>query len=316
MENMIEIVRYKTQQKKEWDGFVNKSKNGLFLFCREYMDYHADRFIDHSLMFYAKGKLVAVLPASEKKSELVSHGGLTFGGILTDRSMKMITMCDIFNHLIIYLRERQFRRLIYKAIPHIYHSIPAEEDLYALFKHNAKLIRRDVSSTINFQVKTSYSKGRKWSINKAKKRGVQIIKSDDFETFMEIEKYVLQKYHNVNPVHTATEIKMLAEHFPDNIKLFSAVEKDKMLAGVIIYESPEVAHAQYIASTDEGKQDGAADLILDYLISEYYTDKKYFDFGISTENNGRYLNKGLISNKEGFGARSTVFDFYELLIQG
>jgi hypothetical protein len=84
---------------------------------------------------------------------------------------------------------------------------------------------------------------------------------------------------------------------------------------VIIYESCQVAHAQYIGTTSEGRKVGALDLIMSYLINDYYAQKKYFDFGISTEDDGRYLNTGLIENKQGFGARAVVYDFYEIDMQ-
>ena len=42
-----------------------------------------------------------------------------------------------------------------------------------------------------------------------------------------------------------------------------------------------------------------------------YADRRYFSFGISTEQAGQYLNEGLIAQKEGFGARTVVHDFYE-----
>ena len=48
------------------------------------------------------------------------------------------------------------------------------------------------------------------------------------------------------------------------------------------------------------------------LQREVYPDKSYFDFGISTVENGRTLNANLIHNKESYGARATVYDFYEL----
>ena len=71
-----------------------------------------------------------------------------------------------------------------------------------------------------------------------------------------------------------------------------------------------VAHAQYIASSKEGTEVGALDGLFDYLINERYSDKKWFDFGISTEQGGTYLNEGLVFQKEGFGARAVVYDQY------
>lgn len=309
----IKIIRYETGQKPVWDSFISQSKNGTFLFQRGYMDYHSDRFPDFSLMFFKEPEtLVAVMPASLNGSTLSSHAGLTFGGIVSDRHMKTPVMLQVFDLLKAYAKTAGITHIIYKAIPHIYHLIPAEEDLYALYRHNARLVRRDVSSTIAMSERLSFSKGRRYEVKQAQKHGLEVRRSDDFESFMAVEEQLLSVKYDSQPVHTPAEMQLLAERFPDNIKLFTALRNDQLVAGVIIYESANVAHAQYIAATDEGKQTGALDLILSYLINDYYAEKKYFDFGISTEDDGRHLNVGLIENKQSFGARAIVHDFYDL----
>lgn len=313
MTSQIRIVRYTASQKPVWDKFVADAKNGLFLFHRDYMDYHADRFTDHSLMFFNEDDtLLALMPATVKDSTLSSHAGLTFGGIISDTRMKMQLMLGIFDALNPYLKTAGVDRLVYKAIPHIYHRVPAEEDLYALSRHNARLVRRDVSSAIDIKEKLPFSKGRKYEIKQAQKLGLEVRQSNDFQEFMPIEERVLREKHDQKPVHTAAELELLASRFPLNIKLFAAYRQNEMLAGVVVYESHNVAHAQYIAANDEGKSSGALDLILGYLINDHYSGKKYFDFGISTENDGQELNVGLIENKQSFGGRAIVHDFYEL----
>ena len=313
MSSRIKVIRYGAEQKAGWDNFVAQSKTGTFLFHRNYMDYHADRFPDCSLMFFnEQEKLVAVMPATAQGETLSSHAGLTFGGIVSDRQMKTPLMLEVFEALKEYLRAAGINRLIYKAVPHIYHLLPAEEDLYALYRHDAKLVRRDVSSTIELKEKLPLSKGRRYEIKQAQKHGLEVRQSDDFKSFMAIEEQLLGEKYDSRPVHSAEEMQTLAGRFPENIKLFTACGNTEMRAGVVIYESENVAHAQYIAASDEGKMTGALDLILGYLISDYYSGKKYFDFGISTENNGRELNVGLIENKQSFGARAIVYDFYEL----
>jgi hypothetical protein len=247
-----------------------------------------------------------------KSGKLVSHGGLTFGGIISGNKMKIKIMLALFESLIQHVRENSATKIIYKAIPHIYHTMPSEEDLYALFVNKAKLVRRDFSASLRINNKPRLSKGRKHAIRKAKKMKLKVLESDDFETFMLIEEFLLAKYHGARPVHTAKEIAQLAKKFPENIKLFGAYKRGQMLAGTIIYESRGVAHTQYIASTDEGKKIGANDVIFDYLMSDYYVDKRYFDFGISTERNSVYLNGGLAMNKESYGARGIVYDRYEI----
>jgi len=308
----LKIDRYTEDKKPLWDKFIADSKNGVFLFYRDYMEYHSDRFTDHSIMFFDNNKLIAVMPANIRYDILFSHSGLTFGGIISDQGMKTPVMLEIFDALKEYLKTQGIIKIVYKAIPHIYHNVPAEEDLYALFLHDVKLIRRDVSSTIFMKEKKALSKGRKWCIKKSKTKGLEVRRSYDFKTFMIIEENLLRRKYGVKPTHTAEEIKLLASRFPESIKLFTAYKNDTMVAGVIIYESKNVAHTQYIASNDEGKKMFATDLILDFLINEYYTEKKYFDFGISTEKEGRVLNVGLITQKESFRGRAIVYDTYEL----
>jgi hypothetical protein len=276
------------------------------------MDYHADRFTDHSLMFYKDDRLIGVMPGNIEDDQLISHGGLTFGGIISDNKMKTTLMLELFETLRIYLSSIGIKQIIYKAIPHIYHQVPAEEDLYALFLHKAKLYRRDVSSTISPATKMRLSKGRKWAIKRAAKNAVQVKRSYEFETFIAIEEQYLLDKHHKKPVHTAAEIQMLVDRFPNNIKLFATYKDETMLGGVIIYESERVAHAQYIAASDDGKEMSALDAIMDFLINDYYRDKTYFDFGISTDQDGQYLDVGLVANKESFGARTTVYDFYKI----
>ena len=74
---MLEIVRYTPDQKQAWNDFVSRSKNGTFLLDRNYMDYHADRFTDHSLMVYRRDKLYALLPGNIAGDTFYSHQGLT-----------------------------------------------------------------------------------------------------------------------------------------------------------------------------------------------------------------------------------------------
>jgi len=315
MTSTISINRYTSRDKEAWDNFIARAKNGVFLFYRDYMDYHADRFVDHSLMFFgADDALLAVMPANINGDVLSSHGGLTFGGIITDSCMKTSLMLELFETLKCFLQSAKIQRLVYKAIPHIYHQMPAEEDLYALYRVGAKLFRRDVSTTIDLQTKLSFSKGRKYEIKQAQKHELEVKRSKAFDVFMAIEELVLDTKYDSKPTHTAAELGMLAEKFPEAIKLFVATRNNETLGGVVIYESQNVAHAQYIAASDEGKKVGALDLILNYLISDYCSGKKYFDFGISTVNNGRELNLGLIENKQSFGGRAVVYDFYELEI--
>lgn len=311
---MITIKKYTANEVTVWDAFVDAAKNGIFMFKRGYMDYHSDRFEDYSLMFYNDDELVALLPATLHGAELRSHGGLTYGGIICCYTMKQHTMNECFMALKDYLLSNNIKLLLYKAIPYIYHRYPCQEDLYTLWCNGAQLIRRDVSTTIDLEVPLKLPKGRKAQIARARREGIRVETSNDFETFIALENSVLTQYHQTQAVHTGAELTLLHSRFPDNIRLLTAIHDNEMIAGALLFVYDNIVHTQYMASSEYGRANGGLDLIISTIIEEYKSNKKYLDFGISTEDAGRFLNNGLISQKESFGGRSIVYDFYELTI--
>lgn len=312
----MKIINYSKEHKIQWNDFTSQAKNSHFFFQREYMDYHADRFLDYSLLVLdEKEKVIAVLPANREGKVLHSHQGLTFGGFIVSDKMKTEKMLEIFDVLQEFLKAAGVEVLIYKCMPYTYHITPAEEDKYALFRNNARLVRRDVSSTIDLTEPVKYSKGRKWTINKAKKEDIKLERSTDYDLFWGLLLKVLKSNHGSKPAHNLTEIVKLSKLFPSNIELFLAKKNNIVLAGVLIYNNKRNAHTQYLANSEYGREVGALDLLIDYLIRDEYQAKRYFDFGISNEKSGLHLNTGLIAQKEGFGARPVVHDFYELLIK-
>lgn len=311
----MKITRYSSADKLRWDKFVKNAKNNHFFFLRDYMEYHAARFEDHSLLISDdSGNLIAILPANIMGSVLFSHQGLTFGGFLVDDKIKTETMLCVFKALKAYLFALNLEKMIYKSIPYIYHLKPAEEDRYALFKEHAKLVRRDVTSTIDLKASVRYSKGRKSNINKAKKEKLEVVESKDYTAFWGLLVAVLESNHEATPVHTLNEIVSLSNLFPKNIRLFLAKKDEQLIAGALIYENSDIVHTQYLANSDEGRNIGGLDFLIDYLIKEEFKNKQYFDFGTSSENSGRTLNSGLISQKEGFGARAVAQDTYEVFV--
>ncbi len=311
---MVKFVQYTSDRKEEWNDFIAKSKNGIFMFNRKFMDYHSDRFVDNSLMFFDNDNLIAVLPMNIKDKVLYSHQGLTYGGFITDEKMKQHKMLECFDVLKQYMQINNIEKLIYKIIPHIYHKTSAEEDLYALFKNDAKLLKLEPSTTIYLKNPCKMPKGRKAQISRAKREGVEIQESKDFKTFIDLENKILAEYHDTKAVHTAEELELLHSKFPEQIKLYIASLNNEMIAGTLIFEYENVVHTQYIASNKISREIGGLDLLIKTLIDKYQNTKMYFDFGISTENNGQFLNEGLISQKEGFGGRTTVHQTFELKV--
>ncbi len=311
----MQIVKYNTSDKKRWDKFVENCKNGHFCFFRDFMEYHAQRFEDFSLLILDdNNSLLSILPANIKSTTLYSHQGLTFGGLLIDDKMTTKTMLDLFTVLKDFLKTNGIKKLVYKCIPYIYHTKPSEEDRYAFFRNDAKIIRRDVTSALDFTEEIKYSKGRKWTVNKASKNHLTFEQSYDLVSYWTLLEEVLKTHHKTKPTHSLNEIQKLSLLFPDNIKLFIATQKNTLLAGALIYEYKNIIYTQYLANSPEGRECGALDFILDTLIKKVYFNKRYFNFGISNENDGQFLNIGLIAQKEGFGARAVVNDVYEMEI--
>lgn len=309
----MEIKIYTDNHKEEWDSFVKNSKNGTFLICRDFMEYHSDRFPDHSLLFYNDNKLSAIMPGHICNKVFSSHSGLTYGGLIMSTETKALDVLNMFEHLTVTLRNQGIKKIIYKAIPHIYHKSPAEEDLYALFRYNARLSERHIASTILLSKQITYSSSRKNGLKKTKKEGLYVKGSNDLETFWAILNNNLQAKYNKQSVHTLSEISYLKNKFPESICLYAAFDSDnKMLGGCLTFEMPQIIHAQYTAATPEGKNTGAIDLIIDHIIDAARQNKVYFDYGTSTENEGLYLNENLIYQKEGFGARGIIYDTYTI----
>lgn len=308
----MRILPYDDQLKNQWDRFVLDSKNGTFLLLRDYMDYHKARFTDASLLILEDNEILAILPACRQEDVLISHQGLTYGGFITNQKMTQPLMLNIFKLILNYFLENGISSLIYKTIPNIYHRGPADEDKYALFFFDASLKRRDVLTVVDHTYSIDFQNRRKRTLKKAVQLNFNVKQITDYRKYWDILERNLNEKYATSPVHTVAEISMLAENFPNNIKLFGCYHKDELLAGIVVYETDLVAHFQYISANSQGKESGALDWLFKTLIQDIYKAKKYIDFGISNENDGRYLNQGLIDYKEGFGGRSFIHDHYQL----
>lgn len=312
----MQAVRYTPEQSHLWDDFAQNARNATLLHLRQYMDYHASRFSDCSLLFTDdKDRLCGLLPANTDATQttVYSHQGLTYGGLLLAPKTSYDTAAAMLDTAQIYYRKNGATRLIYKPVPHIYASYPSEEDLYWLFRHQATLHSRAISSCIDLTCPLPFSTLRRRKAKKAQHAGISTQYSDNWANFWDILTNVLQTRHGVRPVHTLDEICLLHNRFPSHIRLFTAEKDHEVLGGCVVYLTRNVAHIQYIAASDEGFALGALDILFCSLMQQMQTSgKRYLDFGISTENGGQILNEGLLFQKEGFGGRAVVYDTYEL----
>lgn len=305
------VEKYTKENRLAWDTFISGAKNATFLFARDFMEYHSDRFTDYSLLVYKDDLLYAVLPANIVGDKLYSHKGLTYGSLVLSKSAKLLYTFEAFKALLAFLDAKAISTLELRNIPTFYNTMPSDELSYFLFKANATLIKRDALMVIDTSTKIKFQKNRREGINKAKRNGLTIAVEHNFEGFWnQILIPNLQKKHGVAPVHSLEEIQLLAAKFPDHIKQVNVYKDNVIVAGTTLFLTKTTIHPQYVSGNSDKNAFGSLDLAYDYIINHFDSSKRYFDFNISSEENGTALNSGLIFWKESCGARTYVADNY------
>jgi len=305
--------RYTDADAELWNDFVSQAKNATFLFHRDFMDYHSDRFTDFSVLVFKDETLYALLPANVKDNKVISHQGLTYGSFVLQDSAKLLYALEAFKAMLGFLASEMIQKLEIRVIPTFYNVMPSDELAYFLFKANATLVKRDVLMVIDNDHKLKFQKNRREGINKAIRNGLKIKVDDNFDDFWnEVLIPNLKNKHGIAPVHSLEEIKMLAGRFPANIKQVNVYKDDKVVAGTTVFLTKTTIHPQYVSGNADKNSFGSLDLAYDFIINHFKKDKRYFDFNISSEENGKVLNSGLIFWKESCGARAFTADTYEI----
>lgn len=314
----MEVLRYSDADDSRWDELISKAPMATFLHTRRYLSYHRDRFEDASVLITNdEGRLLGVLPAAvdkNQKSRLISHPGITYGGLLHDGSLRGQRMLDAFEAFRHYYREQGFEVLRYKAVPSIYHLVPSADDLYALFRLKAARYRCDLSCAIDLDQGQTLSERRRRGLKKARKNGVEVAEGAGFiQPLWQVVEDNLARKFNLRPVHTVDEIAGRHSLFPENIEFVVALLNSEVVAGIVIFITPAVVHVQYTAASETGQDASALDAVFEYSLGRAKArGARYFDFGISNEQEGQYLNQGLYQYKSEFGGGGVVHEFYEL----
>lgn len=310
------LERYTPAQRRVWDEFVEGSRNGTFLFMRDYMDYHSDRFEDCSWIARRDGRIRAILPANiTDDGTLHSHGGLTYGGwLLPQWHEDGADLLHLFAAALEHWRKEGIVRLDYKPVPYIYHSRPTQDDLYALFRLGASRTGCGLSATVDLTRGVHLNQMQRRHLKRAAGYDWRISEDSVVDPFMRMLEECLDRRHDVKPVHTAEELQMLRDRFPDRIRVFTLriAGEDMPDAGVCVYDTGIVAHAQYIATTERGRALNLLTPLFHRLMTDVFAARRWFDFGISTEDNGSILNEGLLAQKYSYGGGGVTYDRFTL----
>lgn len=306
---------YEPRDFEAWNGFIGKAKNATFLFHRDFMEYHKDRFQDFSLIVEEDQKWVAVLPANRVGDDLFSHQGLTYGGLVYDGKLNADEVEVVFTNLVLFLKENKIQNLFYKPIISIYGKQSSLEMDYFLFRKNAVLYRKDLNLAIDFASDFRISKSKMKHFRRISESDIEMRKETSLASFWDkVLVPRLKEKHNTNPVHTKEEIQSLAEKFPENIIQYNAYLEDEIVAGITLFHFGNVVKSQYGATTTQGEKLRALDFLFINLITEFKDKVSYFDMGTVTENNEKGYNPGLLKQKEELGCSVYNQDFYSLAI--
>jgi len=307
------VKRYGSNNYSEWNAFISTAKNATFLFNRDFMEYHSDRFDDFSLLVYDNEKLVAVLPANRVGATVFSHQGLTYGGLVLPLNSKFYNVIFIFKSILSYLNENAISALKIKKIPTIYCDTFSDEIDYLVSVCKGITTMKHAVSVINLTSNFKISKSRRECINRGKKLSLIIKEEDNLESFWnDILIPNLKEKYNSKPVHSLDEISALRAKFPKNIKHYNVYHNEKLVCGTTLFITSHVVKPQYISGNESNNLLGSIDYLYDFLIHEVSKGKAFFDFGPSHENNGLNVVKNINFWKESFGANTLVQDFYEV----
>lgn len=311
------IERYSADKADEWNAFVETSRNGTFLHNRNFMDYHADRFADCSLMARRGGKLMALLPANIRGEVLYSHQGLTYGGWLTaPRHFDGADMLALGEAWMEWCDTAGITEIIYKPVPHIYASLPAEEDEYMVWRLGGMLEGVNLSSAFPTVRRPVFETRQRRNVAKAQKNGVSRMKRlTRAEAFIDFVNACLRERHAATAVHTGEELERLMDAFPDRIALWGTGAGERTDAAVCVFDTGRVAHVQYIATSEEGRLNGALAQLFAEL-PDHYPHCEWIDYGTSNECGGHVLNEGLIRQKTELGGRGVCYRTYRITRSG
>lgn len=307
---MYTVKKYTPKDFDIWNQFVATAKNATFLFQRNFMEYHNNRFDDFSLLVFKGENLVAILPANKIKSEVYSHKGLTYGGLVLQNSIGVSKVEIIFNEILEFLRKEHVSTLYLKSIPVFYHKEPSFELEPLLFKLNAICIKKDQNFAIDYRLPIKIHKSKLKKFRKNETLDFRISEKDSFEPFWNqvLIPRLLQKHHT-QPVHSLKEIQYLGGVFPENIIQYSIYLGAEILAGITIFKDGNTVKSQYGALTEKGEKYRALDYLFIHLIQKFKSEGFiFFDMGIIAKN---YT---LLKQKEELGCYQYLQEVYKLNI--
>ena len=303
-----------------WDALVLKAPMGTLLHTRRFLSYHGARYQDQSLLFLDEdGTLMAVLPAATDPHDhacVVSHPGATYGGLIYEGRKEAALAIKLLSAARDCYSRMGFTRMMYKPVPPHLHMGMYQADLYALWRLQAQLVRRDLWNVIDLSLAPALTGPRERQLRAARRAGIRVRKDDSDDAYRSFHRILTQSLierHGATPIHTAEEMRSLHLRFPEEIHLLMASDEIEDLAGVWLFKLEGVHHAQYFAASPAGFKAYAQTILNSAAIeTASRAGSRFFSMGASTAEGGEVLNIGLFEYKASFGPGCVAQDVYRL----
>jgi hypothetical protein len=296
------VRRYHPDDFVLWNDFVSMTKNVPFLFHRNFIEYHSNRFQDYSILVFDSEQLLAVIPANILENKLYSHQGLTYGGFVFKMDLALAEIDIIISEALCFLKENQFTEFTIKEMSPIYVKENHEEIQHFLYKKGAKSVAQRKSLIIDFNLDYKVSKSKMKHYRRLQSEGLEVKKEADFEPFWDkVLQPLLREKYNTNPLHSLEEMGFLKAKFPQNIEQYNLYLNDDILAGITVFKTNNVVKSQYGALTEVGKKYRALDYLFIYLIEKFSKKFDYFDMGTVDDDSELGYNEGLLNQKKELG---------------
>ena len=306
----IQVQKYHLENTAEWNAFVKQSVNGSFLLERDFMDYHQERFEDHSLMMFIEGQLMCCIPAHVKEGVFYSHRGLSYAGLIISAAA-VKNLDKIVDALLEYVKGLAFAKAELQLPPISYQFL--NKEIAAVLEHkgftpNRKLHNQSVALDQEIQVSPKKSIGYR----NGKFEGLRMETTNDFRSFWEevLTPQLAERYHS-KPVHSLIEIELLASRFPENIIQYNVYREGALLAGITFFIKGNIVKSQYTASSPDGlKTDAVAYIYMEAMKEFKEKGCSLMDYGPVNEKDGS-VNRGLQRFKKQLGCQEEEWRRWE-----
>ena len=339
MDNLT-CVKYNDSIHKDiWEQFVKTGVLGTIYHTRKFMSYHPhDRFEDNSLLLYANGELVCVVPACRKKevgftgctifhsdgdisidpeelstpyrgnyNPYFSYMGSTYGGPVFlkkyfQTKYVMVMIDHIFQYYNNNIEFRMANDIYYDDNVFMVYSILATKR--TMIPEMSWYIRTGDNFIDNMLDKRNRSYLKKTITNKDIKC-YKTHSEDVYKQFYTILHNNLKKNHDTTPTHTLEEFMDIKNILENNAALYVVenIQTNQLYGGVYVIKVTNNCWYTFYISRNVDIEDTCARVSVPYLMCTISNDAakegvKYLDYGICTEDRGKLVNIGLAEFKE------------------